>query len=143
MGRFVAVEPTLRAILTDTSAYFALVDRTDRNHRSAVDFVEGNEIPLVTTDLIVVETLNLVQARLGHSKAIQIGRRLLNPALTTILKVMESDVMQGWRIFQRYRDKGFSFTDCTTFALMVQARISAAFAFDVHFRQYGRLIILP
>ncbi len=138
-----AAEPTLRAILTDTSAYFALADRTDRNHRSAIDFVEENEIPLVTTDLIVVETLNLVQVRLGHSKAIQIGRRLLNPALTTTLKVMESDVIQGWRIFQRYRDKEFSFTDCTTFALMGRAHISAAFAFDVHFRQYGRLIILP
>ena len=54
-------DPIPRLILVDTSAYFALADRTDRHHRSAVAFVRENDIPLVTTDLIVVETLNLVQ----------------------------------------------------------------------------------
>ena len=48
-----------------------------------------------------------------------------------------------WVLFQRYRDKAFSFTDCTTFALMTRLRIAAAFAFDIHFRQYGRLVVVP
>jgi predicted nucleic acid-binding protein len=84
-----------------------------------------------------------VQARLGHSCAITPGKRLLNPATTPILKVTESDVAQAWLLFQRYRDKAFSFTDCTTFALMTRLRIAAAFALDIHFRQYGRLVVVP
>lgn len=136
-------DPIPRLILVDTSAYFALADRTDRHHRSAVAFVRENDIPLVTTDLIVVETLNLVQARLGHLAAIKLGRRLLNPTLTTVLKVSDPDVAQAWRLFQRYRDKRFSFTDCTTFAFMDRMQISTAFAFDLHFRQYGRCIVVP
>jgi predicted nucleic acid-binding protein len=111
--------------------------------RSAVTFVRSNEVPLVTTDLIVVETLNLVQARLGHRHAVQVGKRLLNPATTTVLKVSDQDVRQAWLLFQRYRDKEFSFTDCTTFALMARLQISTAFAFDIHFRQYGRCIVVP
>ena len=136
-------DPATRLLVVDTSAYFALVDRTDQHHSSAVSFVRSNEAPLVTTDLIVIEALNLVQARLGPSHAIQLGRRLLNPALTTVLKVSDQDVAQAWRLFQRYRDKGFSFTDCTTFALMGRLHISTAFAFDIHFRQYGRCIVVP
>jgi predicted nucleic acid-binding protein len=34
-------------------------------------------------------------------------------------------------------------TDCTTFALMVRLDMSTALAFDIHFRQYGRLVVLP
>jgi predicted nucleic acid-binding protein len=88
----VPVEPRPQLILVDTSAYFALVDRSDRHHAAAVAFVRSNAIPLATTDLIVKE---------------------------------------------------FSFTDCTSFALMERMRITTAFAFDIHFHQYGRFTILP
>ena len=87
--------PAARGLLVDTSAYFALVDRTDQHHAAAVAFVQTNDHPLVTTDLIVVETLNLVQARLGPSHAITLGKRLFNPVTTPILKVTESDVAQA------------------------------------------------
>jgi predicted nucleic acid-binding protein len=139
----VAGDPAPRLILVDTSAYFALVDKTDRHHLAAVTFIRSHDAPLVTTDLVIVETLNLVQARIGHRHAVRLGKQLLNPALTTVLKVSEEDVAQAWRLFQRYRDKGFSFTDCTSFALMERMQITTAFAFDTHFRQYGRLAIVP
>lgn len=136
-------DPIPRLILVDTSAYFALVDRSDHHHPDTAAFVRANDVPLVTTDLIVVETLNLVQARLGYPRAVRLGKRLLDPALTTVLKVSEEDVGEAWRLFQRYRDKEFSFTDCTTFALMRRMHISTAFAFDLHFRQYGQITVVP
>ncbi len=132
-----------RAILVDTSAYFALADRSDHYHAAAVGFVQANDRPLVTTDLIVIETLNLVQARLGPAPAIALGKRLFAPATTTVLKVTDLDLAQAWRLFQRYRDKAFSFTDCATFALMARLDMSTAFAFDIHFRQYARLVVVP
>jgi predicted nucleic acid-binding protein len=132
-----------QVILVDTSAYFALVDSADRHHVAAVGFVRSNTVPLATTDLIVVEALNLTRVRLGHSPAVRLGRRLLNPVLTTVLKVAEQDMSRAWQLFQRYRDKEFSFTDCTSFALMERMRITTAFAFDIHFRQYGRFTIVP
>ena len=137
------MSPAAQGVLVDTSAYFAVVDRTDQHHAAAVAFVQTNDRPLVTTDLIVVETLNLVQARLGHLPALTLGKRLFAPAATTILKVTDADVAQAWGLFQRYRDKAFSFTDCTTFALMTRLRITAAIAFDIHFRQYGRFVVVP
>jgi predicted nucleic acid-binding protein len=39
------------SIFVDTSAFFALADRTDRLHSSAVRFVETNERLLVTSNL--------------------------------------------------------------------------------------------
>jgi len=43
----------------------------------------------------------------------------------------------------KYRDKGFSFTDCTSFAVMERFGITEAFALDEHFDQYENIIRLP
>jgi predicted nucleic acid-binding protein len=45
-------------------------------------------------------------------------------------------------ILPQYADKGFSFTDCTSFALMERLDINTVFAFDDHFAQYGKFMIL-
>ncbi|MFW6111111.1 MAG: type II toxin-antitoxin system VapC family toxin [Thermoproteota archaeon] len=44
---------------------------------------------------------------------------------------------KAWEIFKKYQDKDFSFTDCTTFAMMEEEALSTAFTFDPHFQQYG------
>lgn len=44
---------------------------------------------------------------------------------------------------EKYADKTFSFTDCTSFALMDRVEITEIFAFDDHFTQYGSFIVLP
>lgn len=132
-----------RFILVDTSAFFAIADKSDRHHAAALDFVGSNERPLVTTDLITVETLNLVQARLGNFHALRLGKRLLHSELIMTLRVSTEDMRNAWEVFQRYRDKEFSFTDCTCFVLMERMGIDTAFAFDIHFRQYGRFTVLP
>jgi predicted nucleic acid-binding protein len=43
----------------------------------------------------------------------------------------------AWEMFQAYRDKEWSFTDCTSFVLMQQHHLWQVFAFDHHFEQAG------
>ena len=40
-------------------------------------------------------------------------------------------------LFFRYRDKRFSFTDCTSFALMRELRLTTVLTTDAHFKQMG------
>lgn len=130
-------------ILVDTSAYYALKDKDDAFHTLALLFIQTNESPVATTELVIIETLNLVNQRLGHRQAVEIGKKLFDPAVTDIIKVSDEDIARAWRIFQQYKDKRFSFTDCTSFAVMERLKIRAAFAFDEHFRQYGRFTVYP
>jgi predicted nucleic acid-binding protein len=45
---------------------------------------------------------------------------------------------EAWTVFERFnRDKQWSFTDCTTYALMKQMSMVEVFAFDRHFDQMG------
>jgi predicted nucleic acid-binding protein len=131
------------AILIDTSAYYALKDKDDAFHTNALEFIKVNVSPAITTNLIVIETLNLFKKRIGHYHAVEIGKRLFNPIITTVIKVIDEDITNAWEIFQRYEDKGFSFTDCTTFSVMERLKIHSVFAFDEHFRQYGKFVVHP
>lgn len=130
-------------ILVDTSAYYALKDKDDTFHSDALQFVEANTHPMVTTNLIVIETLNLVKCRLGYQHAVEIGKKMFDPEIINVIKITDEDIIEAWKIFQQYDDKGYSFTDCTSFTVMERLRIPSVFAFDEHFRQHGKFLVHP
>ncbi len=130
-------------VFVDTSAWYALLDRTDRNHALAAGFVRQATAPFVTSTYILDETVTLAKRHLGHATATRFGQRLWGEEVARLVRVTAEDEMQAWSIFTRYADKGFSYTDCTSFALMERLHLDSAFAFDAHFEQYGRFIRLP
>ena len=81
------------------------------------------------------ETVTLTQARLGHRRAVAVGRTLLDPAIVDLLRVTPVDERTAWALFERRPDKSYSFTDCTSFVLMRRERIGHAIALDEHFAQ--------
>jgi len=66
--------PTL--LFVDTSAWYALLDRTDRNHAAATQFVRQTTVPFVTSTYILDETVTLVKRHLDHAAATRFGQRL-------------------------------------------------------------------
>ena len=83
------------------------------------------------------ETVTLTQARLGHRRAVAVGRTLLDPAIVEWLRVTPVDERAPWALFERRPDKSYSFTDCTSVVLMRRERIGHAIALDEHFAQEG------
>jgi len=127
-------------VLVDTSAFYALENAGDRKeHAIAIQVagrLEEDAAVLVTTDYILDESYTLLRSVLGHQMAVAFGKEVQAGGLE-IVQVDESIQKEAWDTFVRYRDKDFSFTDCTSFAVMRRARIQSAFTFDRHFRQYG------
>ena len=52
----------------------------------------------------------------------------------SIVTVKNEDEENAWKIFLQYKDKDFSYTDCTSFAVMESLKIDTAFSFDKHFQ---------
>lgn len=130
-------------IFADTGAWYAYVDTSDAHHIAAVQFINTLTEPLVTSSYIFDETVTLIRMHLGHHIAVQFGARLRHEKIAKLLRITDSDEQKAWDIFERHQDKQFSFTDCTSFALMERLGIDTAFAFDRHFRQYGKFIVVP
>ncbi len=44
-------------------------------------------------------------------------------------------------MFFRHRDKGYSFTDCTSFVVMQELKLRHTLTTDAHFRQMGFQVV--
>lgn len=127
-------------IFVDTGAWVAIADKNDQYAKRAsqqyTDLILRKE-KLVTSDLILVETYNLLSQTIGSKATITFGNILNSIHFLKIETVTKIDWERAWKIFEKYDDKGFSFTDCTSFVLMERIKVRTAFSFDIHFIQYG------
>ena len=124
-------------VFVDTSAWFAYVNAGDPDHRRVRDVLDDAPDRLVTSTYVFDETVTLTQGRLGHRRAVAVGRTLLDPAIVDLLRVTPVDERTAWTLFERRPDKSYSFTDCTSFVLMRRERIGHAIALDEHVAQEG------
>lgn len=130
-------------LFIDTSAFVALEDEDDKEHKAALDYrekIRREETPfraLYTSNYILDEVVTLLRLKLGHQAAVAFGENLRRSKVLRRLRVTPAIEDNAWKIFKKYSDKDFSFTDCTSFVLMEQEAISTAFTFDEHFQQYG------
>lgn len=130
----------MKALFVDTAGWMACADGADPAHVrccAARDGALEAGLTLVTTDFVVDETLTLIRFRLGLGAAEawwqQVDR---SPRLRW--EPIDSDRFEKARhLFFRYRDKDFSFTDCTSFVIMREIRATHAITTDRHFRQMG------
>jgi predicted nucleic acid-binding protein len=132
-----------RSIFVDTSAHFALANIKDIDHEDATKFLEQllqEHVVLFVSNFIIAETYTLMLRKIGRDKAIDYIENLKKTA--EIERISMIDEKRAWEIILKYKDKDFSYTDATSFALMERLELSEAFAFDDHFEQYG-LIRFP
>ncbi len=130
-------------IFVDTGAWYASIVPTDPNHELAAIWLQNNSEILFTTDYVVDETLTLLRTRGENKRAISIGKSFFEGGLAIVYRLSDGDIERAWRIFEQFSDKEWSFTDCTSKAVMQSSGISTAFAFDHHFKQFGEIIVVP
>ena len=130
-------------VFVDTGAWFAYFVRRDPDHNSARNWVSANESPLVTSDYILDELFTLLKIRESHVVAVAAGKVLTEDKICRVIKVSFEDFSHAWAIFVQFSDKGWSFTDCTSKAIMERLNLSVAFSFDEHFEQFASVIRVP
>lgn len=130
-------------IFVDTGAWFALTVPSDVDHQAAKHFVETNHEPLFTTDYVIDELLTLFRVRRQAQRANQWLDEVYSAGGVDLVRVTPADFDRATAIYRGFVDKQWSFTDCTSFAVMERLAVAKAFAFDEHFRQFGSITILP
>jgi predicted nucleic acid-binding protein len=92
---------------------------------------------LITTDFVVDETLTLIRFRLGLAAANAWWQQIDGSARLRWERVENDRFERARNLFFQYRDKDVSFTDCTSFAVMRELKLTTVLTTDGHFRQVG------
>ncbi len=126
----------MEKIMVDTSAIYALLDRSDLMHEEAkkcFTVMAKENVTTIITNFVKAECHALISSRLGHDLA----RNWLRKMIWPVERITEIDEKRAMEIINYYTDKTYSYTDTTTFAAMERLGITRVFTFDRHFVQYG------
>jgi hypothetical protein len=134
----------MRRLFVDTSAWFAYANRKDPDHAPVRETLDGFDGRLVTSNYVFDETVSLCRYRLGHRVAGAVGSVLLDPDIVDLTRLTADDERTAWDLFRERPDQRYSFTDCTSFALMRRLDLSDVLTLDEDFRIEGfRLLLNP
>ena len=135
-------------LFLDTGGLLSVFDRTDDHHAVCSDFwkelLQKRNYEPVISDYIVDELTTRIRYDISHAAALQALNnltQLVGRGRLTFIWVNQTYFDQARRIFERYHDQEFSFTDCTSFAICQDAGIQEAFALDSDFRIFGLNVI--
>lgn len=123
-------------IFLDTSAIYALADRSDGNHdRARRQFARILEAAssIVTHNYVLIESFALLQRWLGLSSAIALHESSRAFDVVWIDEEIHREAASRWAGGRR----SLSFVDHVSFVLMERRRIEVAFAFDPDFSEAG------
>lgn len=124
------------SFFVDTSALYALLDGDDANHSVAMrQFASLRDEVLLTHNYVIVETVALVQRRLGLDVLARFVRDV-SPVLR-VLWVDEAVHDRGVTDVLSSGRRTVSLVDRTSFAMMRREAVDVAFAFDEDFLNEG------
>jgi predicted nucleic acid-binding protein len=136
-------------IFVDTSAWIALTDTSDQYHPDAKAIYERlkrQRAWLVTTEYILDEAVTRLRYDSGHALAVHFLDLVETTARTGVLRIVSiSPVIfqAAVALFRQYDTAVLALTDCTSFVVCEQYRITEAFAFDQHFLMRGIILCVP
>lgn len=124
-------------VFVDTSAWYAFLRADDPDHAACRTALTAHRTGRITSNYVFDEVVTLVRLRTNHSTAVKAGETLRGAVDLEVVRVQPADEDEAWGLFTKHRDKHYSFTDCTSFALMRRLGVDIALATDRHFIQAG------
>ncbi len=128
------------SVFVDTSGWYALIDRRDASHEAMTNEVQRlirDGVRLVSTDYVIDESCTLAKARAGSVAALRLLDLLDGTVALDVEWIGPEQFDRAKALFRKYRDQAFSFTDCTSFAVMRERRLKEVVTTDDHFRFMG------
>lgn len=126
------------SLLIDTSALVAARNADDKNHEKALDIMtralKGEFGKLYVSDYIFDEAVTIAHIRTGNKDfANDIGGfARVKPIIFRFIEPI--DFERAWELYPQFKDKDFSFTDCTNIAFMERHDIDTLFTYDSEFK---------
>lgn len=127
----------MKTVFVDTSGFYAMLDGDDSNHAPSQGAWERllRDASLLTTNYVLVETMTLVQHRLGMPALRAFSNDVV--PLLSVAWVTEQQHHAALEAVLAASRKKLSLVDCVSFQIMRDHGVETAFCFDAHFREQG------
>lgn len=126
----------MRTLFADTFYFIACVNGDDPAHFKAVGF-NLDTVELVTTAWVLTEVGDALSAPENRLLFLNLLDALQSSPDVRIISSSDDWFKRGVQLYRQRLDKKWSLTDCISFAVMKEMKLSDALTGDHHFEQAG------
>jgi len=131
-------------VFADSSGFIAAFDPRDGAHGQAAAAwrqIAKARQRLVTTQLVVAETVTYLRRRGGWERSRLAGAAIIESPLIEVVGLDPEQLAAAWREFVRNPDPKLSLCDAASFIVMRDRTVRRAFTLDGHFVDAGFEIV--
>ncbi len=131
---------TRSKLFLDTAYVIALSVPRDTFHERSLqlaDQLEAARVHLVTTRAVMLEIGNALSKQRHRSAAVKLLQALESDPLVEIVALSEQLYQRAFRLYSTRPDKEWGLSDCVSFVVMQEHKLTEALTTDDHFRQAG------
>ncbi|MEE4310716.1 MAG: PIN domain-containing protein [candidate division KSB1 bacterium] len=135
----------MRNVFIDTSYFIALVNRQDAYHQQAKKWAHTlvKEVIRCHTSIPIVFEIADGFSRLGRREiGISLLENMSNSDNYILHPFSEATYQNAKQLYLARHDKEWGLTDCYSFELMKELKITQVLTADTHFEQFGYEILL-
>jgi predicted nucleic acid-binding protein len=127
----------MNAVFADTSYFAALLNSDDIHHEQARTWSEAYAGRVIVTEYVLIELGAFFSRRKHRRLFLALQDDLATDPQTLIVAGSRALYRRGLALFADRLDKDWSLTDCISFSVMIQRKLTDALTADHHFEQAG------
>ncbi len=127
----------MNRVFADAFYFVALLNRADQYHARATTAASESRGEVVTTEWVLAEVADALADSASRRSVAPFIRDLAQDPKVRIVRAGGDWFERGLQLYEQRADKNWPLTDCISFAVMTEEKLTDALTGDHHFRQAG------
>jgi uncharacterized protein len=132
----------MNTVFADAFYFVARLNRHDQHHERVLKFSQGFRAHLLTSDWVLMEVADALAASECRRRVREFILHLRGLGACEIVPASRDLLDRALELYHQRADKQWTLTDCVSFVIMSERKVSDALTGDKHFEQAGFTALL-
>ena len=127
----------MSVVFADAFYFVARLNRRDQHHERVLQFSRDFRARILTSDWVLMEVADALAESESRSRVRDFILHLRQSAACEIVPASREWLDRALELYHQHADKEWTLTDCVSFVIMRERKVTEALTGDKHFEQAG------
>jgi predicted nucleic acid-binding protein len=132
----------MNLVFADAFYFVARLNRRDQYHARVLEFSRDFRARILTSDWVLMEVADALAESESRARVRDFILHLRQSAACEIIPASRELFDRALELYRQHADKEWTLTDCVSFVIMRERKVTDALTGDKHFEQAGFVALL-